>query len=71
MVKEDTIIGTFISLTTLGFFILSLLVGLEVWNNIWSGIILFFSVIFYLMGALLFLVLCISAFLGSIDEGDY
>jgi len=71
MVKEDTIIGTFISLTTLGFFILSLLVGLEVWNNIWSGIILFFSVIFYLMGALLFLVLCISAFLGNIDEGDY
>jgi len=70
MVEQDKLIGTFISLTTLGFFVLSLLIGLEVWNNIWSGLLLFFSVIFYLMGGLVFLTLCISALLGHIQEDD-
>ena len=70
MVKYDTIISVFITLIFSAFFTLSILIGLEVWNTIWSGIILFFVTLFTIIGGFMFLMLCIMALMARTLGGE-
>lgn len=71
MVKQDKTISTFTILSILGILTLFLLIGWEIWHNLWSGALIFIITIFTILGMLLFAFCSIGIIISQLEGEDY